>query len=46
VANEALKAGSPLDAALKNEKYCSHGRGISATVFATKGKPVVISRSG
>ncbi len=41
VANEALKAGSPLDAALKTKNTARTG-GDFGNSFATKGKPVVI----
>jgi len=41
VAKEALKTGSPLDAALENKKYARNG-GNFGNSFATKGKPVVI----
>src|SRR5258707_13606990 len=41
VANEALKTGSPLDAALKTKNIARTG-GNFGNSFATKGKPVVI----
>src|SRR5258705_5440320 len=45
VANEALKTGSPLDAALKTKNTTRTG-GDFGNSFATKGKPVVIPEVG